>query len=582
MRAARGRAVRLRPHSRCCGMQQTVAPVEPTFGRLDNLQGGLVRFRSSPARDMLGMLTLVVALGLALAVCARDRSNPRADREALFTYIVDKTMERTAFSPFKDIEATYRARAEALKEELLNADTDQKLYYALRKLSNARTDRHLEVEPVEGGISIPRFTFQAPIAFATDYGDPGHYTLFVSDYDRRVAELASGSPPDIGDVLVAVNGTPIDTYVGMMTPYCRYSTRNKLWWELATFISRKASAFGPELYEEQATYQLAKADGRVYTIELPYLKPEEVQWAGYSQKKYPGFEKAFETPAYSLYLPTGDQRAILLDWNGFVGSARDDTDRLIAYAKEHDLLDHDIIFDATSSGGGSQGAYVLSRLSPRPFKTTFGNIRISDITEGLVAELKKGNDLEGGSLAAGDAARGARQEDVQSYKWLVDWLDTDVARAVRDKRAYSSSAPFKLTHLPKDSDGIMQPAEVHFRGQLVVILGPSGGSHLDQFVAMVVDNRLGYVIGVPAAGHSNTWEWTEVLHYPISGKPVASYMWNVGHTIRPNGEVLEGNPAQVDERAAVTRESYRSYYGDVVGRALEHLKTTGGTDANPR
>ena len=65
--------------------------------------------------------------------------------------------------------------------------------------------------------------------------------------------------------------------------------------------------------------------------------------------------------------------------------------------------------------------------------------------------------------------------------------------------------PFKLAHLPKDSDGIMQPAPVHFSGRIAVINARTrGGSHLDQFMAMFVDNDLVTFLGVPTGGFSNT------------------------------------------------------------------------------
>ena len=54
-------------------------------------------------------------------------------------------------------------------------------------------------------------------------------------------------------------------------------------------------------------------------------------------------------------------------------------------------------------------------------------------------------------------------------------------------------------------------------------------------------------------------------------EPVVAYMWSIGHTIRPNGEVLEGNPADVDESVPQTRENFRDYYPLLLSRALEHL-----------
>ena len=47
---------------------------------------------------------------------------------------------------------------------------------------------------------------------------------------------------------------------------------------------------------------------------------------------------------------------------------------------------------------------------------------------------------------------------------------------------------------------------------------------------------------------------------------------SIGHTIRPNGEILEGNPAQVAEFIPVTRDNYESYYQLLLARTLEYLR----------
>ncbi len=89
----------------------------------------------------LGVLML---LGLAAQPAAYCQSTPD-DRAALFDHILAKTLEREAFSPVKnralglDVEEAMLQ----MREEVLAANTQQALYYALAKLSNARKDRHL-------------------------------------------------------------------------------------------------------------------------------------------------------------------------------------------------------------------------------------------------------------------------------------------------------------------------------------------------------------------------------------------------------------------------------------------------------
>ena len=65
----------------------------------------------------------------------------------------------------------------------------------------------------------------------------------------------------------------------------------------------------------------------------------------------------------------------------------------------------------------------------------------------------------------------------------------------------ATSKPFKLASLPGDSEGILQPAPVHFTGDVAIINGGVWGcSHLDQFAAMLVDNDLAVFIGMPTGG----------------------------------------------------------------------------------
>ena len=85
------------------------------------------------------------------------------------------------------------------------------------------------------------------------------------------------------------------------------------------------------------------------------------------------------------------------------------------------------------------GAYAIQRLSPKPFKTTFGNLRISDIVPDFIAMMRK-------KKAAGEAMTA-----VDGGDWLMDWLETDVIQAIEKGRDYSNNVPFKSSHLPKDS-----------------------------------------------------------------------------------------------------------------------------------
>jgi hypothetical protein len=534
--------------------------------------------------------TAAIVLGLAASACKPDRtttvtpttpSSPASEaaahagplgtaeqRARLFAEIWDKTARREAFSPVKNqrLALDVRGGMEAFAPELVAAKTEVELFYALVKISNARKDRHLKVRPVDGGLTVPGWKerAEAPLRFATDYGQ-SQYTVFVADLDESFF-AGAGVPrvPRRGDRVVAVDGRPLAEYVAAVEPYYPYSTRESFWWNLSAQLNVRSGLLPPDHFGERVTYELRASDGTTYEVALPWLPPEQVRWAGPQRPEYPGMALEFATETYELFRPTDGRKAVLLRWLGFRRTLVADVDRLMAYAEKERLLDHALIVDATGSRGGSLGVYAIQRMTGRRFKSTLGNIRLSDVVVPFVAqkraEIVGGGPTDAGVFESDDG--GAR---------LLAWLEGSVIPALKAGRSFSEAVPFKLAHLPADSDGVVKPAPVHFSGPLVCFFGPGGGSHLDQFAATIVDNELGHTIGMPTGGFSNTWEWSEVLRMPGTDRPLVEFMWSIGHTIRPNGEILEGNPAEVAERLPPTAANYSQYHALLLERAYAHL-----------
>lgn len=545
-----------------------------------------------------GIRLVVVTVVVAAACAPPPASQPpepvfepgtMEDRAALFDYLVEKTLERDAFASLPDhpyhrghpagidIVAAMRQHRDAL----IAAESDSAFYYAILKISNARKDRHLRIRPVPGGLTLPdSFGVEeslanmpiegsrvprAPVLLRTDYADPNARFLFLADFSREAAEGTYGAVPTPGDRVLAVNGIPVAEYREAIRPYHRYATDPSFWWQLATWIPQRSVQFPRRFYGDSLTLRLEQRGGAAYEITMPYLDPSTVEWMGHGERAYPGFSRADELGGYDtfdLYLPD-DRRTpvVLLQWHGFSRDLPEAMDALMEYAAANDLLTHHVIVDATRSGGGSRGAYAVQRLQPRPFRTTFGNLKVSDgmkeWVERRIASLRR--------------EAGAASETVDGGGWLLEWLETDVRMAIESGSRYTNEIPFKLAHLPRHSDGVIDPAPVHFTGGLTVWLGPKGGSHLDQFAVQVVDNDLGHVMGMPAGGYSNTWEYSEVLRFPTTGRPIVGYQWSMGHSIRPNGQITQYNPAQVHEPVPQTRENYFEYHARLLARTLERL-----------
>jgi len=536
----------------------------------------------SPAMSLLAAcLSLGMAWGCGPATPGQTGPVGTPElREALFDSILAWTADRAAFSPIKNRILGFdplEAMA-GLRESVVNASSEEDLFYALHRLSNARRDRHLSVALVPGGLTLdheaglpawdreePEEPFTAPVRLLPDFS-PGDNGFFIADVASGPG--VGGTLPELGDRVVSVNGESPAALMEMARWYIRHSSIPGLRWKLAEALPLNTAILPPDFRGEALELETRKPDGSSHSYSLPYMDPGAVEWTDWAEPSYPGFVLESSNPTFDLYLPEDDRNLVLLLWHRFNSTLIQDMDQLMEVAQERGLLDRAVIFDATRSGGGSLGAYAVQRLQPRPFRTTFGTLQISDVIEPFVAERRAA--FENRRVYDGDGP-----ETVDDGTWLMDWLENEVLQDLADGKEVTEPVPFKLAHAPKDSDGILQPAPVHFRGPFLVFSGPDGGSHLDQFMSIVVDNELGPVFGMEAGGYSNTWEWEEVLHYPGTDQPVAGFMWNIGHTIRPNGEILEGNPASVTHRLPLTAENAGAYHETLLAEALTYLRSVG-------
>ena len=495
---------------------------------------------------------------LSLPDCAAPPELSATQLGKLFDEIIRKTEQREAFSEIKESNVGFSALEDMkkLRSEFIRAETETELYYALWKLSNARRDAHLRVGPVDGGLQIPEEApcVSAPVHALPDYSDIHNPTFFV-------AAVASGlTTPKLGDTIVEVNGQSIAQYVEEFTPWIRHSTLPGLYWHMAHQFPRKVPNVPPGLYSERLSLTLERPTGERYDVALPYRDGCRSLWFVGS---YPGFAQVMNRENFNVLIDR-NRRIMLLQWRRF------DTDELIKdipalleYAEREQILDYAMIIDVSLSSGGSGGAYAIQRLVDQPFRPTFGNVRLSDLGKARIQRyvnrepVADAPDIFGLNL---------------SRSWLYEWARTDATEAIRRGDEYTPPVPFKLAHLPRESDGILQPAPVHFSGPVAIINGGVwGGSHLDQFVTMLVDNDLALFVGMPTGGFSNTWEGDEVLRFPFTGRPVVSFQWSIGHTIRPSGEILEGNPVQPDIYIPLTRQNFQEYHQTLLETAITSL-----------
>ncbi|MDE3258693.1 MAG: hypothetical protein OYM47_12730 [Gemmatimonadota bacterium] len=300
--------------------------------------------------------------------------------EQLFDEIIRKTEEREAFSEVKERNMSFSALEDMkrLRSEFVASKTEAELFYALVKLSNARRDNHLwldyddaVVDGVFVGRSVPEPPDgRAPIHVLPDLSDIHNPAFIVAAVHSRFTS------PKPGDAIVGVNGRSIEEYIKEFTFWTRHSTLHGLNWKMAALFPFRLREVPLNLYSDRLDLTLERPSGMRYDVSLPYC--ERCGAWGLGGPDLSGFTEVMRLDSFNVLLDR-NQGIILLQWLDFDNELIQDIIDLMEYAEQERLLDYDMIIDVSRSSGGSRGAYAILRLVDRPFRTTFGNVRLSDL-----------------------------------------------------------------------------------------------------------------------------------------------------------------------------------------------------------
>jgi len=479
-----------------------------------------------------------------------------ASNAQLYDCLYHSILRREAFSPVKDarLGLNFAQDALPLRQEFIDADTDLELMQAIVHLSALREDTHMKI------IDKPNNYFgssrSVPIRFLPEFGTNNH-TFFVANFDASLKsdkDLVNYSNLRKGDLLISVNDIPIAKYTEILSKHLGHSAENKFLWEAAENLHKKRKRLSLNLYTDDGfvKYTLQKSNGDQYFVSLKYGRTDRRLnlnlGANYLNLGYTKVNLLGITDNFEIY---SKPNVILIELKGLSEYDNNKTmsgrerldffeaqlDSIFNWAMTNDRLNNRIILDATQAGGGMGAPLLVQRLAKRPFKTTYGNLRVSD-------------------------------DEVQNY--VTNNLGSRVTRwyqeAVVNGSAYTTNRPFKLRYNEVNDNGYMPP-ENNFTGQIIGLFSSQSGSNLDQLSAMLHDNNiLCHSFGYPTGGFSNTWEFEDEI-IDDNGKKYCSFEWNIGHTIRPNGQILEGNPANVIEQVDLTRNNFEKYWDILVLKA---------------
>ncbi|HMQ47899.1 MAG TPA: hypothetical protein PKA00_10735 [Saprospiraceae bacterium] len=506
------------------------------------------------------VLCMVASLLYACNQVQKEVAINSKDNAALFNYLYQSILQREALSPIK-----YQRLGISLEQDMLQLKTDfiqsrslDELLQSMLQLSNCRKDAHLKVQGLKQ--AEPSSKLYLPLRFEVDFSDPHQPFLIVSELAANYKAFAGLETLQPGSQLSAINDIPIGAFIEKAKLFVPYSTEAFFYAKLAQKLTWNDPILMPFLENKIVRFTFENKQGGQSNIQLNYVEGRHIRWR--NQHPYKAMDLLFTGNNFRCYRPCPGEKILLLEWLDFEADMPSELDAFMEKAAAEAWLDSHIILDASNSSGGENAGYLLRHLSDKSFKVTFGNLKISPITEAFVDKER-----EFYKKSTQRAAKTNPFED--DGKRLLDWLSTEVRSAIRQGRDYSNSAPFKLRY--PTQDGYLSPAPRHFTGKLVAFFGPKTGSQVDQLAAMVIDNHMGYSVGMPTGGFSNTWQWEEAITYPGTNNEIATFSWSIGQTIRPNGEVLEGNPPMVKEWIPMTRDNYQIYHELLLQAAYQYL-----------
>ena len=279
------------------------------------------------------------------------------DLAALFDEIITKTEQREAFSAVKEANIGFSAIEDmkALRSELVSSETELDLWFALVKLSNARRDRHLHLIPVSGGLRPPerRPCVSAPIRVLPEHRDGDNPVFFVASVGEGI------DSPQVGDVLLGVNGLPINEHIGAASQFLRHSTLPALHYGIARDLPRRIPSFPLDFYRESLHLTLERPLGQTYEVVLDYSEdcPSFFSPIMRSPDPYSGFVEVMDRQNFQLRLDRAREIILLRWWEFDPEYLIQDMNDLTEYGEREEILDWNMVIDVTYSGGG-HGAHT--------------------------------------------------------------------------------------------------------------------------------------------------------------------------------------------------------------------------------
>jgi len=478
------------------------------------------------------------------------------DREDTFNSFVNGIKETQIISTngLSRLGTTWEQELEISQKRFLKATTEEDVYYALLSLQRSFHDTHSKLK-IEEPILPKRKKVTLPFHLRAEWNlEKPHYVVIQS----QLKEIP------IGYHLDSMDSIPVNGYENIFKEWVSSHSPEDLILSTATWLTKRYNRIMPIPNEGTKTKVVFKAPDSLITIE------KELEWKVFNEdqknikqiedavehlffnKEYSNLKKEFVGLNYIVYRTkrAGDK---IIRYHGFNYDFSDvfeiynripflsykisPIDSYDSFSSDLEKRDHTelvnflkrsltkrVIIDVRENGGGNISKELIGFFAHKPFNFLTREIHNVPYLKNSPDKYKKnlyvGNDLV--------------QANIEQF-----FKKNPVAKT-------SPRYPF-YCHTEKCliNENLYTPAKPDpIKPELFILSGPACISACDQFVAIIQDNKIGKVIGMPTrGGHA---PFRVVRDFELKERTKFQLTMVVGIGYRPNGLQLEGNPATPD------------------------------------
>jgi hypothetical protein len=102
-----------------------------------------------------------------------------------------------------------------------------------------------------------------------------------------------------------------------LRPYFRHSGEKGFWVRATEALNEKTPILPGSFYESELRVDLVNREGKAYSLKLPYMPSNTIDWAGHGERRFDDYDKVMETQTFDLHRHKPGRNVIMFVWHGF-------------------------------------------------------------------------------------------------------------------------------------------------------------------------------------------------------------------------------------------------------------------------